>query len=109
MKSPLPIILLLITASCQKESDSSGSNNYSEIDIEKDSAAIMRVIDGESAAFWNKDYDKWASYWVQEPYIRTMGWWKGGGVTVVEGGMKEPSDQKKTFKQVLKLTRQRQR
>ncbi len=97
MKSPLPLILLLIITSCQKQSDSSGSTNYSEIDTEKDSAAIMSVIDGESAAFWNKDYDKWASYWVQEPYIRTMGWWKGGGVTVVEGWDERAERSKENF------------
>lgn len=55
------------------------------VDYEKERQAILAVIEGESAAFWNKDYDKWASYWVHEPYIRTMGWWKDGGVTVVEG------------------------
>ena len=48
-------------------------------------AAIMEVIRGESAAFWEKDYDKWASYWAHGPYVRIMGWWEDGGVTVTEG------------------------
>lgn len=77
--------ILIIFTSCQKPSGDPASTNMSDADIKKDSAAIMNTIEGESAAFWNKDYDKWASYWVHEPYIRTMGWWKGGGVTVVEG------------------------
>ncbi len=55
------------------------------IDYEKEEAAIMEVLAGESAAFWDKDYEKFASYWVQEDYIRTIGWWEDGGVTVVEG------------------------
>ena len=55
------------------------------INYEKEKAAILKVIEGESAAFWNKDFDKYASFWVQEDYIRTMGWWEDGGVTVVEG------------------------
>lgn len=55
------------------------------INYEEEKAAILKVIDGESEAFWNKDYEKFASYWVHEPYIRTMGWWQAGGVTVVSG------------------------
>ena len=50
-----------------------------------ESTAIMRVIAGESEAFWNKDYDAWAQCWVHAQYIRTIGWWARGGVTVVEG------------------------
>ena len=47
--------------------------------------AIMKVIVDEAAAFWNKDYTEWARHWVHSPYIRFMGWWPAGGVTVVEG------------------------
>jgi ketosteroid isomerase-like protein len=46
---------------------------------------IMATIAGESAAFWNKDFTKWASYWVHAPYVRVVGWWPRGGVTVREG------------------------
>jgi hypothetical protein len=45
----------------------------------------MTTIADESAAFWNKDFDKWASYWIHAPYVRVMGWWARGGVTVREG------------------------
>ena len=55
------------------------------IDYEKERAAILAVIAGESQAFWDKDYERWASYWVHAPYVRTMGWWEAGGVTVVRG------------------------
>ena len=74
-------ILLFSCANTEKAEDST----VRTVDHEKERQAILAVIEGESAAFWNKDYDKWSSYWVQEPYIRTMGWWKDGGVTVVEG------------------------
>jgi hypothetical protein len=57
----------------------------SEIDYEKEKAAIINVIEKESEAFWQKDFDKYASYWVHEERVRTMGWWQAGGVTVVEG------------------------
>jgi hypothetical protein len=55
------------------------------IDYNKERAQILELIEAESKAFWDKDYNKWAACWAQEPYIRTMGWWKDGGVTVVKG------------------------
>ena len=55
------------------------------IDQQPEAAAIMQVIAGETAAFWNKDYEAWAEYWVHAPYSRIMGWWARGGITVVEG------------------------
>lgn len=55
------------------------------IDYQKERASILQVIENESKAFWDKDYNKWAACWVHEPYIRTMGWWQAGGVTVVKG------------------------
>lgn len=48
-------------------------------------AAILQVIDAESRAFWDKDFDAWAACWVHAPHVRMMGWWQRGGVTVVEG------------------------
>lgn len=55
------------------------------IDYEAEKAAIMKVVQAEAAAFWDKDFEGYADHWVQEDYIRTMGWWEAGGVTVVEG------------------------
>lgn len=57
--------------------------NTSAYEAEK--AAIMAVIAAESAAFWDKDFNAYASYWVQAPYVRTMGWWPTEGVVVIEG------------------------
>ena len=45
----------------------------------------MDVIAREGVAFWNKDFSAWASHWVHSDYVRFMGWWPAGGVTVVEG------------------------
>jgi hypothetical protein len=56
-----------------------------QTDEQTEADAIMHVIAAESEAFWNKDYEAWAQYWVHAPYIRTMGWWARGGVTVIEG------------------------
>ena len=52
---------------------------------QSEATAIMRVIARESEAFWNKDYDAWAQCWLHAPYIRLMGWWARGGITVIEG------------------------
>lgn len=56
-----------------------------EIDYEKEKQAILQVIENESKAFWKKDFDGYASHWAHEDYVRTLGWWEAGGVTVVEG------------------------
>ena len=45
----------------------------------------MEVIDRESEAFWNKDFEGYAACWLHEEHVRTMGWWEDGGITVVEG------------------------
>ncbi len=46
---------------------------------------IMDLISRESQAFWDKDFKAYADCWVHADYVRTMGWWQDGGVTVVEG------------------------
>lgn len=87
MKTPITLTLLLalLITACQTEPAPPAPAGAEAIDFEKEKEAIMAVIDGESAAFWNKDFDKFATYWAHGPHIRTMGWWKDGGVTVVEG------------------------
>lgn len=55
------------------------ANTASQID------QVLAIITAESAAFWNKDFEAWASCWAHVPYTRTMGWWAAGGVRVVEG------------------------
>lgn len=53
--------------------------------FDRDSAEIMATIVSETAAFYNKDFNAWASQWVHAPYVRVVGWWPKGGVTVREG------------------------
>ena len=52
---------------------------------QSDTNAIMQVIADESAAFWHKDFDAWAQCWLQATYIRMVGWWARGGITVIAG------------------------
>ena len=54
-------------------------------DQQSEIEAILKVIAGESAAFWNKDYEAWAQCWVHAPYVRSMGWYPTGGVSYVAG------------------------
>lgn len=55
------------------------------IDKQDDSTAIMQLIAYESTAFWNKDFEAWAQCWLHTPYVRMIGWWPRGGITVIEG------------------------
>lgn len=50
-----------------------------------DTKAIMGVIAAESIAFWDKDFEAWSNCWLHEPYVRVMGWWARGGITVTKG------------------------
>lgn len=52
---------------------------------QKEREAILALIAQESAAFWNKDFEGWADFWVHAPYVRFMGWYPLGGVSCLEG------------------------
>ncbi len=47
--------------------------------------AVMRVVEAETNAFWNKDFEAWAACWLHSPAVRMMGWWARGGISVIEG------------------------
>ena len=49
------------------------------------SRAIIKVIEQESLAFWNKDYEALASHWVHAEHARHIGWWGRGGVSAMSG------------------------
>ena len=53
--------------------------------LEREKAAIVEVIERQAAAFWAKDFQRWADTWVHAPYIRRLGWSDSGGVVSVEG------------------------
>lgn len=79
---PLLLALLFVAAAC---GTATSEPQPPALDEAAEREAILAVLEGESAAFWQKDYDAWASYWLHEPRARIMGWWQAGGVTVVEG------------------------
>jgi DNA-binding CsgD family transcriptional regulator len=45
----------------------------------------MGLIEEESRAYWNREYDAWAKCWVKAPYVRKAGWWTQGGITWRQG------------------------
>ena len=57
----------------------------SEPDYAAELDAVLAVVDRETRAFWDKDFDAWSHCWAHVPYTRTMGYWPLGGVSVVEG------------------------
>lgn len=86
MKNLLKVCFILIAAVMMIASGNRKVHSaLFQSDDDKDRTEILNVIENESRAFWDKDYAKWASYWVHAPYIRTMGWWERGGITVVQG------------------------
>ena len=44
-----------------------------------DTEAILRLIETETSAYFNKDYEGWARCWVHAPYVRRFGWYARGG------------------------------
>lgn len=63
--------------------------------VASDQEAIMLLVERESQAFWDKDFQAYADCWAHEDYIRTMGWWAAGGITVIEGWSERGSRTKK--------------
>ncbi|THK34710.1 LuxR family transcriptional regulator [Ensifer sp. MPMI2T] len=54
-------------------------------DGEADPAGILAVIRAETDAWLQRDYEGWASHWVQSPQTRRMESWASLGVRVDEG------------------------
>jgi hypothetical protein len=44
-------------------------------------AEVMAVLEAETRAFWEKDWDAFAACWAPEAWVRRAGWWQRGGIT----------------------------
>ena len=42
--------------------------------------AVMAVLEAETRAFWEKNFDAFARCWAPEAYTRRGGWWQRGGI-----------------------------
>jgi hypothetical protein len=67
-KSPFLLILSILVAYACTPAEKPAS-----IDYEKEKQAIIAVLEGESEAFWKKDFEKYASFWVHGEHVRTVG------------------------------------
>ena len=74
-------LCVLLLVSCQQES---------AVSLEAAKEEIKAVVTGETLAYMNKDYKKWASYWdhsddvlrldvTEAGFAQTQGWDKSGG------------------------------
>jgi hypothetical protein len=54
-------------------------------DTQSDRAAIIAVIEGESAAFMAKDFDRWKQFWLQTQAARHWNWTPDTGITLLSG------------------------
>lgn len=81
MKKYAFVICVLLLASCQEEKTA----NHEAV-----KEAVKAVVAGETLAYMEKDYEKWASYWdhssdvlrldvTNEGFSQTRGWDKSGG------------------------------
>ncbi|MEQ9168178.1 MAG: nuclear transport factor 2 family protein [Fulvivirga sp.] len=61
------------------------SQDEKSFGYKSDSIVLINLIEKESKAFWDKDFEKYSECYAHEDYIRTIGWWQGGGIVVVEG------------------------
>jgi len=53
--------------------------------LESEKAALLEVIERQSAAFWAKDFQRWADTWVHADYVRRVGWSQPAGASNMEG------------------------
>jgi hypothetical protein len=76
---------LIATGVASANGESSAASPKKDAAFEGDKAAILDVIEQQAAAFWAKDFQRWADTWVHAPYIRRLGWSEPGGVSYLEG------------------------
>ena len=99
IKLLIPVILIFSCA-CQSDRRSpKDEKSADDFNFEKEKQAILDVIQKESTAFWNKDFESYASCWVHADYTRSEGWWKQGGISVVEGWKTNAENTKKMMKE----------
>ncbi len=85
MKKSLTVICLFFLFSCQEERGVPPEESKADIE-----ASIVAVVEGETYAYMEKDYKKWASYWDHSSdvlrldvadgiFAQQRGWDKNGG------------------------------
>ena len=64
------VLILFFVLSCKEKSSTiikNVSNQDQTIELEKQ--AILNVLNSETKAAFNRDYDSWKEYWIHEDYV----------------------------------------
>jgi len=85
MKSLAALGFLLTVPVAIAIPESSAASPNEKTALEEEKAAILEVVERQAAAFWAKDFQRWADTWVHAPHVRRLGWSEAGGVSSVEG------------------------
>jgi hypothetical protein len=86
MRYGMNVLVLLLTASvpaARAQTSSTAAKDGAALESEK--AALVEVIERQSAAFWAKDFQRWADTWVHADYVRRVGWSQPAGASNIEG------------------------
>ncbi len=68
--SIITIFIFLIIVSCKKVETTSEDNMAIErVDIEQEKKAILKTLNNETKAAFQRDYDAWKEKWVHDPDI----------------------------------------
>jgi len=64
------IIAIILLSGCAQESNKKSiiTANYTQ-NFEEEKAAILEVLNNETKAAFNRDYEGWKEYWVHESYV----------------------------------------
>ena len=66
---PLLAILITFLCACNSAPDPRAVNANVQLDEAAETAAIIKVIEGETNCFFQGDYECWARYWSHEDYV----------------------------------------
>jgi len=66
----LTIFSIMLLTSCQNQNDNNPQTKMQEnTNISKEKAAILNVINEETKAAFNRNYEDWKQKWVHEDYV----------------------------------------
>ncbi len=93
----LTVSMVAFLASCQQGKDrNSDAQRENAFDETAETAAIMKVIEGETTCFFDGDYACWASHWSHKP-TAMQAWNNSDGTADVAMGWEEINAQGKDW------------
>ena len=71
-----------------------------EVGRDSDHAAILKVIEEETAAYLRKDFAAWARCWLHAPHVRRWSWYPNYGIHLSEGWDAESATMRRGMEQL---------